>query len=258
MGIWRLALPGLLLLLAGCATPPAPSNRLATAEYRAENDPLQPLNRQFYRVNNVLDTHIAQPLARTYLTITTQWFRTHAGYFVHNLSAPLDTVYFMASGKPRDAGTMLMRFAVNSTVGLGGIFNPAASLGYPLVETDLGLVLAGYGVPAGPYLFIPLVGPLNVRDALCSIGGAVAGGFVSPFTFMPKGSAHVLLTYGTSVLGTANERSSLNGTIEAVKATALDPYAVFRSLYRQHRAAQLRWINAANQPSIPDWYAAHP
>ncbi len=254
MRISGLGLAALMLCgaLAGCAKPPPASDTVATQEFEETNDPLQPMNRSFYGFNDSLDTHIVRPVATTYTDITPPWFRTHAQDFINNLGSPRALIEFMAAGKPRDAGTTLVRFVLNSTIGLGGIFDPADALGYHRVQTDLGLVLAGYGVGEGAYLYIPLAGPSDVRDATASVGSI----FLSPLPFAPKGTAGEVFSYGTTALGTLNERASVNGVIDNVKATALDPYATFRSLYRQHRAAQLKEIDAADTPTLPDWFSA--
>ncbi len=244
---------GVLVALAGCATPPPRTDRLAYATYRHQDDPLKPMNEAFYRINHRLNVHVVNPASRTYLDVTSLWFRTHAGYFARNLDAPREILLFMASGKPRDAGTMLVRFLVNSTVGIGGVFDPARALGYRRVDTDLGLTLALYGVPSGPYLFVPAAGPSNARDALASLGGV----FISPIPISTSSAAGATLHYAAATIGTVNQRSSLNATIAHIESSALDPYAVFRSLYRQHRAAQLRQINRRDRPTIPDWYGSN-
>lgn len=243
-------LVGLLFVaLPGCATPPPKSDTIATSMFYEQNDPVQPLNRKLYAFNDGLDNYFVSPAAKTYTAATPLWFRTHVGDFTTNLGGPRELIEFMAAGKPRDAGTMLVRFIMNSTIGLGGIFDPASALGYKPVHTDLGLVFAGYGVGEGPYLYVPLSGPSTLRDSVASIGSI----FLSPLPFAPKGTAGQAFSYSASILGTVNTRAELNPVIDNVRATALDPYATFRSLYRQHRADELRQIDMADTPTKPDW-----
>ncbi len=236
--------------LAGCATPPPKTDIAATQAFRDENDPLQPMNRDLYGFNDRLDAYVAKPITHTYVNITNQWFRSHASNFTSNIGTLREAIYFMASGKPRDAGTALVRFVVNSTVGIGGIFDPATGLGYHKIDTDLGLVLAGYGVGEGPYLFIPVTGPTTLRDGTASIASL----FVTPIPYGPTGTAGTIFRYSVTALGGVNTRAKLDPTIDDIKATSLDPYAAFRSLYRQSRASQLARIDACDTPTVPDWF----
>lgn len=251
MGRWAFLLM-VTMGLVGCATPPPKADRVAYQSFERANDPLQPTNRFMYRVSNSLDHHVVKPVTVTYIHVTPPWLRAHLQDFTRNLAAPREVIEFMAAGKPRDAGTMLVRFAVNSTVGLGGIFDPARDWGYRRVYTDFGLVLANYGVPEGPYLFIPLSGPSDVRDATAM----VAGGLVSPLPVLPRGAAGRAFGYGTIAVSSANQRAALHGTISRIKRTSLDPYAAFRSLYRQRRAAELRRIDRRDVATVPAWYPA--
>jgi phospholipid-binding lipoprotein MlaA len=168
-GMRRLAVvlaPGLLLagLLAGCATAPPPSDTADYQAYQEQNDPYEPTNRFFYAVNDKIDRYAFKPVAEGYIDITTVGIRNHVGNFITNIAEPGRLVNFMFEGKPRDAGTALVRFTVNSTIGIGGIFDPATKLGYQETDTDFGLTLAEWGVPAGPYLYLPVFGPSGARD----------------------------------------------------------------------------------------------
>ena len=226
----------LLVWLCGCSSEPG--------------DPFMPMNKAFYSFNDRLDTFVVSPASKTYNHVTPVWFRTGLHNFTSNFAAPKEVLYFMASGKPRDAGTMLMRFLINSTVGVGGIFDPASRVGYRPVYTDFGLVLAGYGVGEGPYLFIPLFGPSGVRDASTSVTGI----FASPYLLLPKSAPFSGINYGITLANNANQRASANSNIETIKHIALDPYAVFRSVYMQRRMAALTVIDQADTPTPPDWF----
>ncbi|CAG4921785.1 unnamed protein product, partial [Acidocella sp. C78] len=255
VGIVKTSLLSLLavpVLLAGCATPPPRSNQAAYEAYRQQNDPLKPANQAFYRFDNVLDAYALRPVAVGYSHVTTPAIRQHVGDFMNNMDAPAQLVEFMAAGKPRDAGTTLVRFLLNSTVGIGGIFDPAGALGYRRVYTDLGLTLAGYGVPEGPYLYLPFAGPSDLRDAAV----LPAGLFLSPTAAAPPSTGLTIFNYGSDGLGVVNTRANLIGTIGNIKKSSLDPYATFRSLYRQHRAAQLKTINERDIATPPAWYPA--
>lgn len=244
------AILGTAALLSGCATPPPKSNKSAYQAYQQQNDPLKPTNKVMYNFDNTLDTHIFKPVAQGYVDVTTQGIRNHVSDFMTNLAEPAHLVYFMAAGKPRDAGTALVRFLVNSTVGLAGIFDPAGALGYHPVPGDLGLVLANYGVPEGPYLYLPFFGPSDIRDSI-----NVPARFVATPTFpAPSSTGLTVFSASSGALNAVNTRASLLGEVSNIKQTALNPYATFRSLYRQHRAAQLRKMDQDDVITTPDWY----
>lgn len=237
-------------LLAGCATAPPRSDKLAYQAYQQQNDPLQPTNRVFYRFDNTLDAYVLRPVAVGYRKVTTPGIRRHVTYFGENLEEPGELFNFMAEGKPRLAGTALVRFVVNSTLGIGGIFDPAGAMGYHHTYTDTGLTLADWGVGQGPYLYLPFFGPSSVRDATSLPAGIV----LSPTFGAPASAGLKAFNYSEYALGTVNEREQLLGKIGQIKASALDPYATFRSLYRQHRAAELQTIKRRNVLTIPAWY----
>ncbi|MDE8348233.1 MAG: VacJ family lipoprotein [Acidocella sp.] len=245
------AVPSLLAgLLVGCATPPSQSD---TADYQAyiqQNDPLEPTNRVFYSVNDKIDRYALKPVAEGYVHITTQPIRNHVSDFVTNISEPGRLIYFMFGGKPRDAGTSLVRFLVDSTIGIGGIFDPATALGYPETDTDFGLTLAEWGVPAGPYLYLPVFGPSGARDVLY----LPAAYFLTPIEAAPSSTALTVFSYSETGLRLVNTRAEYIDPIDQIEATALDPYATFRSLYRQQRASQLQLIDQRDTPTVPDWY----
>lgn len=246
-----LGVPGLLLaaMLSGCASAPPASDTAAYQAYQEQNDPLEPTNRFFFAVNNRLDTYFMKPVAKGYIHITTQGIRNHVGDFVTNIGEPARLVNFMLEGKPRDAGTSLVRFLVDSTVGIGGIFDPATKLGYPETDTDFGLTLAVWGVPAGPYLYLPVFGPSGARD----VWNIPVEFYATPMEVAP--SSHALTYFGWSetALHLVNTRAQFLQPIEQIQATALDPYATFRSLYRQSRDSELQQIYKADTPTPPDW-----
>ena len=138
--VGRMAAPALFLVaaLSGCAHAPPKADTAAYQEYKAQNDPIEPTNRFFYAVNDRIDRYAFKPVAQVYVAITTQGIRNHVGYFIGNIGEPARMVNFMFEGKSRDAGTSLVRFVLNSTIGIGGIFDPAAALGYKELDTDFG------------------------------------------------------------------------------------------------------------------------
>ncbi len=237
-------------LISGCATPPPTSDAADYQAYEQNDDPWEPTNRVFYNINDKIDRYAFSPLARGYLKITPQAFRTHAGDFVTNIGEPGRLIYFAFGGKPRDAGTAMVRFVVNSTVGLFGIFDPATGLGYPETDTDFGLTLAEWGIPAGPYLYLPVFGPSGARDVF----SLPAQFFLTPMEPAPESLGLNIFSYSETALHLVNTYAGFLGPIDQIENTALDPYATFRSLYRQSRASQLQLIDQRDTPTVPDWF----
>ncbi len=246
-----LTAPALLLAtaLSGCAHAPPKADTADYQAYQEQNDPIEPTNRFFYAVNDRIDRYAFKPVAQGYVAITTQGVRNHVGDFITNIGEPARLVNFMLEGKSRDAGTALVRFMVNSTVGIGGIFDPATALGYQELDTDFGLTLAEWGVPAGPYLYLPVFGPSGARD----VWNVPVAFYATPMAVAPESTALNDFGWAQSGLHLINTRAEYIQPIEQIQATALDPYATFRSLYRQSRASQLQQIDQRNVLTPPAW-----
>ena len=236
--------------LAGCATPPPASDPAALAAFKQTNDPLEPSNRVVYKVNNAVDTAVLKPVAQGYVAVVPHVVRHHIGNVLDNLNEPVVLANDMMQGKPRRAGDSLMRLLINSTAGVGGIFDVARRLGYPNHDTDFGITLALWGVHSGPYLYLPVLGPSGPRD-LVGFGADIA---LDPFTWVGQGAAVADLGYARYGVSAVNTRAQLLKPIDQIKRTALDPYATFRSLYRQHRRAEVKATRADNRATVPDWF----
>jgi phospholipid-binding lipoprotein MlaA len=239
---------GSTLLLAACAVQPPADDPAAQAEYREQNDPIEPTNRVFYAVNDGLDTYLLRPVAVVYRKVPSA-IRRPLHNVLANLGTPAGFANEVLQAHPRLAGDLMMRFVLNSTAGVGGLFDVATDLGYPDKDTDFGLTLSVWGVGEGPFLFLPVLGPTNPRDA-----GGFAGQFgLDPLTYASFGGS---ATLGTSraVLGAVDTRESLLDQIDQIKRGALDPYATFRSLYRQHRADEANSARADRAATIPAWF----
>ncbi len=202
-----LALAAALLLLGpllGCATPPPASDPDAVAAFNEADDPLEPTNRVLYTINDGLDTIILRPAALTYRAVVPEPVRTGVHNVLANLDTPVQLGNDVLQAKPRRAGDTTMRFLINTTLGVAGIFDVAKRLGYPDHDTDFGVTLALWGVPDGPFLFLPVLGPSNPRDAI-GRGVDYAG---DPFTWVGQGAVVSALDwtrFGLTVLD-ARER----------------------------------------------------
>jgi phospholipid-binding lipoprotein MlaA len=240
-----------MLSLGGCATKPPASDPDALAEYNETNDPLEPTNRVFYAINNGLDTVILKPVAQAYRYVVPQPVRTGIHNVLVNLGTPVTLGNDILQAKPRRAGDTLMRFVINSTVGVAGIFDVADKWGYPAHDADFGITMALWGMPAGPFLFLPVLGPSDPRDAV-GFGVDLAG---DPFTWVGKGAIVTGLKWSKTVIGAVDARERVLDALDEIKKTALDPYATFRSLYRQHRESQISDTRNDNRATIPVWFA---
>lgn len=226
----------LLLLLAGCATPPPASDPEALAEYRANNDPLEPANRSIYAFNERLDRAVARPVAVGYREHIPRPVRRGIRNVLNNLRSPVVLVNDMLQGEPRRAGDTLGRFLLNSTVGLGGIFDVAAAwFGVPRHTEDFGQTLAVWGVGEGPYLFLPLLGPTNLRD----LAGSGVDGAAGIAGLLGSGAAASGFRYVRTGMGLVDTREALIDPVDEMRRSSLDPYATYRSAYRQRRQADV-------------------
>ena len=237
--------------LAACAAKPPASDAAALQEYQENNDPFEPANRVGYAIDNGLDTYILAPVARAYVYVVPGVVRQPIHNLLQNMTSPVLFINDVIQTKPRRAGDTFVRFVVNSTAGVGGLFDVAAKIGYPYHDNDFGTTLALWGVPEGPFLFLPVIGPSNPRDAT---GYGVDIAF-DPLTYAPAGHGiHTLegVRLGLSVVDT---RSRVLDEIDSVKKTALDPYATFRSLYRQNRESTIEQIRTEDRATVPNWYS---
>ncbi len=220
-------LPGLaiLALLQACATLPQ----------GAQPDPrdrFERANRTVYKFNDALDRAVAKPVARAYVSTTPAPVRTGVSNFFGNLGYTKVMLNDLLQGKVTQFFSDTARLVVNTTVGIGGLFDPAGQMGLPAHDEDFGQTLGKWGAPPGPFLMLPLLGPSDVRDGL----GLVADRFSEPDTYLiDSWNAHIGLTVGSLL----DSRASLLGTDEML-SNSHDPYALMRNAYLQRRAYQVK------------------
>lgn len=236
--------------LGGCATPPPASDPDAVADFRETNDPLEPTNRAIYAFDDALDTVLLRPVAVAYRFVVPEPVRNGIHNVLSNLGTPVELSNDMLEGKPRRAGDTTMRFLINTTVGVIGVFDVAKQWGYPDHDTDFGMTLALWGVPEGPFLYLPVFGPSDPRDGV----GLGVDAAMDPFTWVGQGTAVRALDWSRVGINAIDERERHLDDIDSVKKTALDPYATFRSLYRQHRASEIEKARNDNRATIPVWF----
>jgi len=211
--------------LVGCATP-------GPWDPSQVSDPLEPVNRGVFWVNDKFDVYMLTPVAKGWDFVAPDRVQTSIANFFTNLRFPVHFLNDVLQGKPVAAGSTLARFVVNTTAGVAGLFDPASRLGLARSDEDFGQTMGRYGVPAGPYLVLPLLGPSSVRDA----GGSLADSAASVWPFF----VDTLVTVGVRATDTINARSRIHEEIEEERASAFDWYTFVRDAYLQRRVAQVR------------------
>ena len=232
-----------ILFLAGALLGFAADGR-AQDEYGAD-DPLEDVNRAVFEFNQAIDNVILEPLAEVYVFLLPQEVRHRITNVLRNLGEPLNLVNNLAQGKFERAGSTLTRFAVNSTIGVGGVFDVATDWGYERAPEDFGQTLASWGFGDRPFLMLPLLGPTNPRDALGFGVDLVA----DPMGVLLTGEAGLARSFTSGV----SQRAAYLDELETVESTSVDFYAALRELYRQYRATEIRDGAPPTVMEIPDF-----
>lgn len=204
----------------------------AAAPAQSEADPWERLNRKTFAFNEGLDRFILRPVARGWEFVTPQLLRESLRNFDNNLQFPIVFINSVLQWKWRAAAVETGRFAVNSTIGILGLRDPATGFGLERQIEDTGQTFAVWGIPAGPYLVLPLFGPSNPRDTV----GLVADSFLSIYWIVAP--FYVSLGYGS--VNVVNQRALADRDIESARRAALDFYVFVRNAYNQRRAALIR------------------
>ncbi|HEU5479911.1 MAG TPA: VacJ family lipoprotein [Candidatus Tumulicola sp.] len=205
----------LAAMLAGCATAP---NR---------DDPFEPMNRESYKVHQVVDGHFIKPIAQAYVNYTPKPVQTVIANFFGNVDDVISVINDFLQGKLDKAGNDMGRVILNTGFGLAGMIDIASEAGIPKGNEDFGQTLGVWGFPQGPYLFIPVWGPTTVRDGSGSLIRLYAG----PVGYIPDVPLRNTL-YG---IGALNARAQALSAESVALSAALDPYAFIRRAYLQHR-----------------------
>jgi phospholipid-binding lipoprotein MlaA len=193
-------------------------------------DPLEPFNRAMFWVNDKLYFFVLKPVARTYRVVP-EPARSSVNNFFTNVATPVRLANCLLQFRVGDAGREIGRFVVNTTWGIGGLFDPAHKrLGWSRKNEDLGQTLGYFGVPAGPYLVLPVFGPSNPRDAL----GRFGDGFLDPWPYVLDETWEVI---SVKMYDSINWLSLDRDTYEGIKRDQLDPYLFIRDAYVQRRDA---------------------
>lgn len=234
--LWPLRLLTLVLslLLAGCATGPQANPA----------DPLEPWNRGVYQFNDALDRAILKPVATAYQESTPELLRRGIGNFFANLEDAWTTVNSVLQLKGQAAGESFTRFWVNSFFGLAGVLDVATEMQIPRHNEDFGQTLGYWGVGAGPYVVLPLLGPSTVRDTAA----------------LPAEFRGDLVTRGQDVsvrntlvgVRVVHRRARLLKQESLLEEAALDKYTFLRDAYLQHRRNLVYDGNPPEEPMFEE------
>jgi len=216
----------LVLLLSGCANVDDPSGA---------NDPYESFNRQVFDFNRQVDHAVIKPVAEAYVAVVPEPARNGIHNFLTNLDLPITFANDVLQGEITRSSETVGRFAVNTTAGVGGIFDVATTMGIPYHSEDFGQTLAVWGLQEGPYLVLPIIGPDPPRDVV----GQVVDIAFDPMTY--ASFRHKFwYSAGRAVLGGIDLRARNLDSLASIERSSIDFYASVRSLYRQNRNNEIR------------------
>lgn len=197
-------------------------------------DPLEPWNRAMFTFNDFLLDRVGRPISRGYVKVTPKFFRTGVKNFFHNLAFPVRFVNNLMQGRGKAAGVEMSRFVLNTTAGLGGLFDVAAHH-KPIVPVedaeDFGQTLGVWGIGEGFYIVWPVLGSSTVRDTV----GIAGDYFLTPTSYVSPWE----LSLGIKALKTVNELDDVLDLYDSLKRSSVEPYSSVRDAYVQHRRARI-------------------
>ncbi len=236
-------LAGSAAVLSACATTGE------TASTSEVYDPLEGWNRNVYAFNEGVDKAVLEPTAKGYRAVTNEPVRDGVSNFLTNLNQPIVFANTVLQGKPIAAVDTAARFVLNSTVGIGGVFDLATMIDIPAHREDFGQTLGVWGVPNGPYLMLPFAGPSNLRDT----AGLGVDAALNPLNYAEfEGDTEFRVT--TGVVGAISARESLIEQIDVLRDQP-EPYIALRRNYTQQRDAAIRDGREQEDPfkDLPDF-----
>jgi len=204
-----------------------------TSSHKLIADPLEFVNRGTFWFNDKLYFYVLKPVVKGYRRIAPRPVRISVKNVFSNLVTPVRAINSLLQLKIRGFGTEIYRFVINSTFGIGGLFDPAKSIaGVDRSIEDFGQTLGFYGLGHGFYVVLPLVGPSSLRDAV----GSFADSYVDPLRYTG------IRTYGLLIVRSVDSTTRLSlarDTYDGIVKDSLDPYLFVRAAYVQRRLAQV-------------------
>ncbi|MDE2055251.1 MAG: VacJ family lipoprotein [Xanthomonadaceae bacterium] len=214
--------------LAACAVAPPRTD-----------DPLQNFNRKMFAFNQTADKVAIRPVAKAYVKVTGDKERVLISNFFANLRAPVTIINEVLQGRPGPALQSTGRFVINSTVGFLGVFDPASDMKLTAHPTDFGVTLAHWGVPEGPYLVLPFIGPTTARD----VWRLPVDSYFDPMGWYARNhDFRWHAQYAPSLFYLMTLRASAL-PLDPILDSSYDPYAFMRDAYRQHRLYEIYYGN---------------
>jgi len=214
------------MVLTGCAT--------TTPKEAGQNDPWQGWNKGAQSFNDGFDKNLLKPVAKGYLNVTTNAIDDGVTNFFSNINDIGVTINDILQFKLLQGGMDFSRFMINTTAGVGGVFDWASKVDLPKHDEDFGQTLGFWGIPSGPYLVLPLFGPSSPRDAVGLLGDAL----MDPITYVSifGGFAGTAASAGTSALDVTDHRAGVMASEKVLdEATGDDRYDFIKNSYLQHR-----------------------
>tara|TARA_R110002095_G_scaffold216184_1_gene212403 strand:+ start:899 stop:1714 length:816 start_codon:yes stop_codon:yes gene_type:complete len=206
-------------------------------------DPLEPLNRGIFVINTFLDGLLIRPMAYAYEDLVADVIKDRISNVLDNLASPIVFVNDLLQGEGTQAMNTFMRFFINSTFGLLGLFDPASDIGLDQKNNDFGTTFRRWGIGAGPYIILPLFGPSSFRD----LAGDSAGYFADPYNWYMRVHHKKEWIYARLAVKALVKRQQFLELTERLDKTA-DPYAQYRILYMQNR----KIIDAIESSAVPE------
>ena len=229
----------------------------STSGATAIPDPWGGANRKLYGFNHAVDHAVIAPVIHAYMAVTPAVFRRGLSRAVDNLDEPRIALNDLLQGRLVRGGTAVGRFALNSSFGLAGLVDVASTSGLPRHESDFGQTLGRYGVGTGPYVFVPIAGPSDVRDG----AGRIVDAFADPLTILFGGLGASIFGDVRSGAVVIDARTEVDGEMRALDRDFTDPYTTVKSAYSQNRAymvANARGEAARAVQDLPDFGSEPP
>jgi phospholipid-binding lipoprotein MlaA len=203
-------------------------------------DPLEPMNRKIFWFNDQVDTYLLGPVSEGYDYVMPTPVKTGVSNFFSNIKFPIYFVSDVLQLKFIQAASHTGRFLINTTIGVGGFIDIAKNMGLEHHYEDIGVALDYYGIPAGPYLVLPILGPSNFRNAIGTVADTALNPTFYPYYFDNATDAQkYFFSTGANTLDAIQFRASIIDAIQAAKDTSLDYYLFVQSAYYQRRHALL-------------------
>ncbi len=206
-------------------------------------DPYESLNRKIFIFNGGLDTFILRPIAKGYGKVTNSYTKDRIGSFINNISEPLSTVNYAVQGNAEGTFKTFWRFAINSTIGVAGLFDVASKINLTAPPQTFGSTLARYGVGAGPYIVLPIYGGMATRDVMDPI---TMNASLNPVKYFMYKDTKLAIT----VVKMIHNRDQVMPFTDYVTKNSPDPYIAIRNAIISEREAKMAYPENFKCPTV--------